>query len=113
LGVGGIGHCDDVYTLKLRDFDAPMSGALYLTHRNPDLTKLYKEGEEIECYVHPSEALRKISFYLKNPLQLECLANAGYQRALKEHTWNQRLLRTFVQLGLVEPTTSSRHSVKN
>ena len=102
LGIGTVGHCDDVYTLKLRDFDAPMSNALYLTHRNPDLIKLYVEGEEIECYVKPSEALKKISFFLKNPSQLERVANKGYHRAFSEHTWHQRILNTFVELGLIQ-----------
>lgn len=107
LGVGCVGHCNDVYTLKLRDFDAPMSGAMYLTHRNPDLLKIYTEGEEIECYETPEEALIKIQFYLANPNNLEKIAKNGFKKALEDHTWDQRLLKTFEQIGLVYKNTKS------
>jgi spore maturation protein CgeB len=101
LGVGSVGHCHDVYTLKLRDFDAPMSGAMYLTHRNPDLRRLYSEGEEIECYTTPKEALNKVRFYLEHPADLAQIAKNGHQKALTRDTWDQRLQSTFEQLGLL------------
>ena len=103
LGVGAVGHCSDVYTLKLRDFDAPMSGALYLTHRNPDLCQIYKEGEEIECYSSPKEALSKIKFYLERPDRMENVAKNGYKITLEKHTWEKRLMETVTNLGLVLP----------
>lgn len=102
LGVGTVGHCPDVYTLKLRDFDAPMSGALYLTHRNPDLCRLYSEGEEIECYDTPKEAFKKIRFYLDHLSDLERVAKNGQQKAISMHTWDHRLATTFEQLGLLQ-----------
>ncbi len=103
LGVGAVGHCDNVFTIKLRDFDAPMSGALYLTHRNPDLSNLYKEGSEIECYRTPDEALKKIRFYLGSPVELAKIAKKGNQKALENHTWDKRLITTFELLGLLQP----------
>jgi len=102
LGVGAVGHCQDAYTLKLRDFDAPMSGAMYLTHRNPDLCELYSEGKEIECYTTPKEALNKIRYYLEHPVELAQIAKSGHQKALTRDTWDQRLLTTFEQLGLLQ-----------
>ena len=47
LGVGTIGHCSDFYALKLRDFDAAMSGAIYLTHDNQDLHDLFDKDKEM------------------------------------------------------------------
>ena len=102
LGVGTVGHCQDVYTLKLRDFDAPMSGAMYLTHRNSDLCRLYSEGKEIECYIDSKEALNKINFYLDHPADLARVANNGHQKALTRDTWDRRLTTTFQKLGLVK-----------
>lgn len=102
LGVGAVGHCKDAYTLKLRDFDAPMSGAMYLTHRNPDLCELYSEGKEIECYTTPKEALNKIRYYFEHPEDLVQIAKNGHQKALIRDTWDQRLLTTFNQLGLLQ-----------
>jgi len=107
LGVGTVGHCQDVYTLKLRDFDAPMSGALYLTHRNPDLCQLYSETEEFECYTTPKEALNKIRFYLEHPTDLARVAKNGQRKALASYTWDQRFLTTFEQLGLLHSNNPS------
>jgi spore maturation protein CgeB len=102
LGVGTVGYCYDVFTLKLRDFDAPMSGGLYLTHRCVDLSKIYKEGIEIECYSDAEEAAKKIQYYLDHPFKLREIAMAGNIKAQNEHTWNQRLLSTFMRLGLIK-----------
>ena len=101
LGIGTVGHCKDVYTLKLRDFDALMTGALYITHRNPDLCQIFQEGNEIECYESPQELAKKIKYYLDNPLERERVGNAGQQKAVTYHNWDERLITTFRQLGMV------------
>jgi hypothetical protein len=110
LGVGTVGHCPDVYTLKLRDFDAPMTGALYITHRNPDLCRLYEEGVEIECYSTPAEAARKIHHYLTHPDQLQRIAARGHALALRRDTWDSRLSSTFTELGLLEAESPAQIS---
>jgi hypothetical protein len=104
LGVGTVGYCDDVFTLKLRDFDAPMSGALYLTHRSNEITSLYREGIEIECYLNSDEAASKIKYYLSHSDMRETLAAAGHAKALSRDTWTLRLQSTFRQIGLIEDT---------
>lgn len=112
LGVGTVGHCDDVFTLKLRDFDAPMSGALYLTHRAPDLASLYQEGTEIECYASPEEAARKVHHYLAHPDELATIAAAGHAKALARDTWSHRLQTTLSRIGVLEApamTNASPH----
>jgi spore maturation protein CgeB len=101
LGIGTIGHCEDLFTMKLRDFDAPMSGALYITHRTQDLTNLYIESEEIECYSSPKEASQKILFYLNNPLERNRVGLKGQNKALARYTWDKRLTETFIELGLM------------
>lgn len=101
LGVGTIGYCSDVYTLKLRDFDSLVSGALYLTHRNPDLCELFKEGKEIEFYKSPKEAYEKLIFYLNNPNLINQIGLNGKMAALSNHTWDIRLEDTFKRLGLI------------
>lgn len=102
LGVGTVGHCSDVYTLKLRDFDALMTGALYLTHRNPDLCRLFREGEEIEFYELPAEAFTKVRHYLDNSDKRVRIGLSGQRVAISEHTWDRRLTKTFRQLGLYQ-----------
>ena len=101
LGVGTVGHCSDIYTLKLRDFDALMSGALYVTHRNPDLYRLFREGEEIEYYESPEEAYEKIQYFLEHPEERVRIGLKGQKVAISKHTWDVRINGTLRQLGFL------------
>lgn len=100
LGVGTIAYNDDILTLKLRDFDGPISGTFYLTHRNPDLEELYEEGKEIELYSSIDECVKKINYYLQHSEEREAIAKAGRNRALKDHTWEKRFEKLFEVIGL-------------
>ena len=101
LGVGTVGYASDVYTLKLRDFDALMTGALYITHRNADLVKLFTEGHHIEYYSEKKELLRKIKYYLSNQDERIKIGKQGKDLASKTHNWDHRLRETFVKLNLM------------
>ena len=109
LGIGTVGYCDDVFTLKLRDFDAPMSGALYITHRCPDLSRLYEEGREIVCYATAAQCAAEIQHYLTHPAELRRIAAAGHAKALSRHTWIHRLEWLFHEIGLATHS-SPQHS---
>ncbi len=100
LGVGTIGHCEDFYSLKLRDFDATLSGGLYLTHNNPDLHLLFEVGKEIVTYRKPEECAEKVVYYLEHSDEREAIARAGLERALSDHTLEKRFERLFRVLGL-------------
>lgn len=101
LGVGTIGHCTDFYALKMRDFDGPMSGSLYLTHDNPDLYDLYEIGKEIVTYRTLEECADKVIYYLNHIEEAEAIAKAGRERAVVEHTWEKRVQKIFKVLGLI------------
>ena len=101
LGVGTIGYCKDFYALKMRDFDGPMSGSLYLTHRNPDLEDLFVIGKEIECYRNVDECVEKVHYYLKHPDEAESIGRAGRARAEQEHTWEKRFEKLLRTIGLL------------
>lgn len=101
LGVGTIGHCKDFYALKLRDFDAPMSGSFYLTSNNQDLANLYDIGHEIETYNDIAECVQKVRYYLEHDEERELIALSGYKRARKDHTWHKRFNDLFDMLRSV------------
>lgn len=101
LGIGTVGHCSDVYTLKLRDFDSIMSGALYITHRNPDLLEIFEEGGHFECYENVEELYDKIVLYLKDDELRKRIATIGQRYAINEHSWDRRLFDTFNELGFL------------
>jgi spore maturation protein CgeB len=102
LGIGTIAYNRDIFTLKLRDFDAVMAGALYLTHRNPDLLDIFTEGKQIECYSSEDEAISKIFFYLKHPEMREQIAASAASAARKFHTWEIRLGEAFSVAGFLK-----------
>lgn len=95
LGVGTIGYCEDFYALKMRDFDGPMSGSCYVTHDNPDLRLVYKVGEELVTYRSVGDCVEKVLWYLSHEEERERVAQAGHERALADHTWEQRFKELF------------------
>lgn len=100
LGVSAIGHCPDFVGLKLRDFDAPMSGSCYLTQYNADLERLYAVGREIATYRSPAECVERVRHLLAQDAEREAMAAVGRARALRDHTWDTRLQVLFKHLGL-------------
>jgi len=99
LGVGTIGHCSDFYALKMRDFDAPMSGSLYLTHDNPDLAHLFRIGEEIVTYRSVDACVERARYYLEHEAERERIAAAGARRAAADHSWYHRFSGLLEVLG--------------
>jgi spore maturation protein CgeB len=91
LGMGGIGHTDEVKHLKGRDFEVPMSGAAYLTSFNPELTDHFDVGREILCYASPSECADVLAWALHRPALLAEIGAAGRARCLRDHTWDRRV----------------------
>lgn len=102
LGTGLVGHSSRIVTLKLRDFDAPMSGTLYITNHNPDLETLFDIGKEIVTFRSIRECIEKIKYYLGNDKERESIAAAGWARALRDHTWDSRFSKL---LQLLAPPT--------
>jgi len=108
LGIGTVGHSYDFYALKMRDFDGPMSGSLYITHDNSDLQLVYKVGKEIVTYRTIDECVEKIRYYLLNDEKRETIAMAGYTRAVQEHQWGQRFQEVFNLLELIPMNNSDQ-----
>lgn len=99
LGVGTIAHSRRIVTLKLRDFDGPMSGSLYVTTENPDLQGLFRVGEEMVTYRSPSDCIRILRYYLDHEDERESIAAAGRRRAVADHTWERRITEALGLLG--------------
>jgi spore maturation protein CgeB len=86
--------------IRLRDFEAPMCRTCYLTGHNDEITELYAVGREIDTYCEKLELVEKTRFYLANPDAAERLREAGYRRALRDHTWRRRFEALFAGIGL-------------
>lgn len=107
LGFSGVGNFaggpDRIVQVRLRDFEAPMSGAFYMVEEMPELGDFFLIGEEVVCYGGPDDLVEKCRHYLAHPNERERIRLAGRARALKDHTWQRRLTDAFQEAGL-EPT---------
>ena len=81
--------------IHLRDFEAPMSGALYFVEHQQELEDFYEVDREIVCYRSREELLEKARFYLAHPEEASRVRKAGYERAQRDHTWRRRLDQLF------------------
>lgn len=88
--------------LRLREFEAPMAGALYLTEEQPELAEYFEPGQEVLTYTDRENLLDQVRYYLGHQEQSERIRHAGLQRARRDHTWQHRFRQLFAALGLRE-----------
>jgi spore maturation protein CgeB len=89
-----------VKQVRLRDFEAPMSGAFYLAEFSEELAEFFEPDSEIVCFEDEQELVDKARYYLEHPDARERIRAAGYRRARDEHTWQARLSAAFASVGL-------------
>jgi len=86
--------------LHLRDFEAPMCGALYLTGYCEELEEFYELDKEVLIYRNEHEMLDKVRYYLAHPEAADKVREAGRKRALNDHTYHKRFITLFDNLSL-------------
>lgn len=85
---------------RLRDIEAPMLGASYLTEAAPGIEDLYEVGAEIEVYRDASELVEKAERLRAEPKRRLQLRRLGQRRALAEHTIEKSMERIARKLGI-------------
>jgi spore maturation protein CgeB len=91
---------DRIVQVRLRDFEVPMSGGFYLVEYMEELEEFFDIGKEIVCYSDSKDLVDKIKHYLEHDNQREEIRRAGYERALRNHTWHKRFEMAFRQMGM-------------
>jgi spore maturation protein CgeB len=95
LGFSKVGEThrggNPIKQVRLRDFEAPMSGAFYLTEYVQELEDFFDIGKEIVCFSDMDDLVEKTHYYLSHDDERENIRSAGLQRALRDHTWQKRL----------------------
>jgi hypothetical protein len=99
LGFGGIGYSRSLLCLKGRDFEVPMSGALYLTQDNPELASVFDVGREILTYRGLDDCAHIIRSILQDPDRAQRIRDAGRARCVKDHSYLARWTRVLQTLG--------------
>ncbi len=86
--------------VRLRDFEVPMSGGFYMVEYMEELEEFFRIGKEIVCYTTPEDLAEKIKYYLCHEAAREQIRRAGYERCLRDHTWQKRFQQVFERIGL-------------
>jgi spore maturation protein CgeB len=86
--------------IKGRTFEVPGCGGLLLTERVEHLDEYYELGREIVCFDSTEDLADRIRWLLQHESEREAIADAGYQRTLRDHTYERRYELIFSRMGL-------------
>jgi spore maturation protein CgeB len=86
--------------IKGRNFEVPGCGGFMLTGKADDLENYYEFGKEIVCFDDTKDLIDKIRYYLAHESERGAIAQAGYERTLREHTYAHRFEALFKEMKL-------------
>ena len=77
--------------LKARVFETPGAGGFLLTESAEGLERYYRPREEIATFATVGELVERVRYFLDHPAERDRIAQAGFARTSREHTYDQRL----------------------
>lgn len=103
----GFSTCGDTHLagerimqVRLRDFEVPMSGGFYMVEKMEELAEFFMPGKEVVFYEGREDLAEKIEHYLAHDAERNAIARAGHERAVREHSWQERFAKAFAEMGL-------------
>lgn len=84
-----------------REFKIPASGGFQITDYLPTIGYFFQPNKEIVMAKDSQDWFKKIDYYLKNDKERKKIRKAGTKRALKDHTYHNRVKQI---IGLYEST---------
>jgi spore maturation protein CgeB len=76
--------------IKARIFEVPGYGGCLLTEQAPNLERYFHIGEEILAFEGRDDMVCAVKTMLAYPEQRDAIAQRGFERVSKEHTYDQR-----------------------
>jgi hypothetical protein len=88
--------------IHLREFEAPMCGAVHIVNRTPELLEYFEEDKEMLFYSSKEELSEKIKYYLhpKRDAIRSKIRQAARRRSVEKHSWEIRFKNIWQNLGL-------------
>jgi len=77
--------------IKARTFEVPGAGGFLLTEYAPNLEKFYAIGKEIDVFQGTDQLADKIKYYLAHLEERDSIAQAGFEKTRREHTYEIRM----------------------
>jgi spore maturation protein CgeB len=87
--------------IKGRTFEVPGCGGFLLTERVPNLEDYFEIGEEIAVFSDAEDLLEQVDRWLGDEDARVRVARAGYERVMREHTYDHRFDAIFRTAGLL------------
>jgi len=81
---------NDINGTNSRTFDIAACKGFQLADYKADMDRVFKLNEEVICFKTIEELKKLIEYYLKHSDERAQIANAAYQRVIKEHTYDVR-----------------------
>lgn len=86
--------------IKARPFELAACRAFVISGYADDMDSYYRDGKEMVYYRSPEDLVEKIKHYLAHDGEREAIAVSGYERTMKEHTYEQRFRDLFGKINL-------------
>lgn len=88
--------------IKGRNFEVPGTGGFLLTSSADNLSDYYTDGKELVIFNGIDDLIAKAKYYIEHDEEREKIAKAGYERTLREHTYEQRFREIFKATGVIK-----------
>lgn len=88
--------------IKGRNFEVPGCGGFLLTEPVAHLEDYYSLGNEVVCFDDEDALVAQVLYYLDHEQERQAIAQAGYERTVREHTYERRFAEIFRRIGLAE-----------
>lgn len=85
----------EINGVNVRTFEICGSGGFQLINESDAVAELFKIGEEIVTFSDQNDLLEKIDYYMKNDSLRIAIARAGFNRAMKDHKYENRIDEIF------------------
>jgi spore maturation protein CgeB len=86
--------------IKGRNFEIPACGGFQLSGHADGIEEWFAPGKEIVCYRSTAELIELARYYLDHEPERAAIADAGYRRVMRDHTYEIRLRDLFRQMHL-------------
>lgn len=87
------------WQLHCRPFEVLGCRGFLLTDDADNLRDYYEDGKELVIFKDVKDLVKKIKHYLAHDQERERIAQAGYERTLKDHTYEKRFDEIFKIMG--------------
>ncbi len=98
LGLSWCSADEKIPQIKGRTFEYPACQAFQLASFDKNLSQYYHIDKEIVMFRDRNDLLGKIQYFLEHEDQRDSIAEAGYRRTIRDHTWERRFEGLFQDL---------------